>query len=124
MIEKILAPISVGELLDKITILELKQFHTNDDVKLHNINVELGLLINLTASLTIDQQLIDDLRNVNKILWAVEDELRIKEKKNEFDSRFIELARLVYKTNDRRAEIKKQINLAAGSLIIEEKVYQ
>lgn len=121
-------PISVGELLDKVTILEIKQQKIKDAEKLKNVQHELTLL----ASICEQENLLSDelnihkeaLKNVNLKLWSIEDDIRIKEKKREFDNEFIQLARSVYFENDERAAIKKQINLMTGSALIEEKSYQ
>jgi hypothetical protein len=119
--------ISVGELIDKITILEIKAARIKDTPKLENVHKELELLTNtwLTsgrASAQISRK-HEALKAVNEALWDIEDEIRIKEAKGQFDDRFIELARAVYVNNDRRAALKREINLALGSKIIEEKSY-
>ena len=108
----IVIPVSLGELIDKITILEIKKEHIQENKKLKNINKELGSLkkILLDANLHIDSKLINQLKKVNNILWKIEDEIRIKENDKEFDNEFIKLARSVYKENDKRALIKKEIN--------------
>jgi hypothetical protein len=119
--------ISVGELIDKITILEIKAARIRDIAKLENVHKELELLTNtwLTsgrASAQISRQ-HEALKAVNEALWDIEDEIRVKEAKGQFDDRFIELARAVYVNNDRRAVLKREINLALDSEIIEEKSY-
>ena len=119
----ITVPISLGELVDKITILELKQEFIKNEDKLKNVNKELELLKQIPDYSIVDSSLVEELRDVNKILWCVEDSLRIREKENIFDEKFIELARMVYKTNDLRSELKKQINLKYNSELIEEKSY-
>ena len=120
----ILAPISIGELIDKITILEIKQSKTSDHVKLENINKELALLAELYNSLHVDvSELKEELYKINSELWLIEDRKRQCEKLQSFDADFIQLARAVYIKNDRRAEIKKLINLLTKSKIIEEKIY-
>ena len=120
----ILAPISLGELIDKITILEIKQKYM-EGIKLKNINKELKLLKNilLDKNLKININLINHLKDVNNQLWIIEDNIRIKESKQEFDKEFIQLARSVYKENDRRASIKKEINRKYNSDLVEEKSY-
>ena len=120
----ILAPISLGELIDKITILEIKKMHMNG-IKLKNIEKELKLLKNILQDkkLEIDIDLINNLKKVNKNLWTIEDNIRIKESDQEFDKEFIELARSVYKENDKRASIKKEINQKYNSDLVEEKSY-
>ena len=120
----ILAPISLGELIDKITILEIKQVYMTG-IKLNNVDKELKLLKNLIQdkNLEIDIDLINNLKKVNKNLWEIEDKIRMKERNQEFDKDFIELARSVYKENDKRSSIKKEINLQYHSELVEEKSY-
>ena len=105
----ILAPVSLGELIDKITILEIKKIHMTG-IKLKNVDKELKLLKKTLQdkNLEIDINLINNLKEVNKNLWAIEDNIRIKENNQEFDKEFIQLARSVYKENDKRASIKKR----------------
>ena len=121
----IYAPISLGELIDKITILEIKQLHMNG-IKLKNINKEVKLLKKILQeeNLEINDELINKLRQVNKNLWDIEDKIRIKEGNQEFDKEFIHLARSVYKENDKRAFIKKEINKKYKSELVEEKSYK
>ena len=119
--------ISDGELLDKLSILKIKEKFIGDPDKLENINNEIDALsplcIDLLGSLEISD-LYHQLIFVNTKLWEVEDQLRIKEKAQEFDEEFIRLARSVYYTNDERAELKKKINTISGSFLVEEKSYQ
>ena len=126
MTTSVLAPISVGELIDKITILELKKTKTNDLGRLKNILVELGQLLRILDTIVVPPE-IDELRTklfkVNSELWEIEDSKRQCEKTQTFDSAFIQLARNVYLKNDLRASIKKQINQITNSSIIEEKIY-
>ena len=121
-------PVSVGEVLDKITILQIKLAHISDAAKRANIQNELDALLPLVAgdAFTADQMqgLMAELKSVNEALWDIEDDIREKEAAKSFDAEFIRLARAVYITNDKRAEIKKQINLATGSALIEEKSYE
>ena len=121
-------PVSVGEVLDKITILQIKLAHISDAAKRANIQNELDALLPLVAgdAFTTDQMqaLMAELKSVNEALWDIEDDIREKEAAKSFDAEFIRLARAVYTTNDRRAEIKKQINLATGSTLVEEKSYE
>ena len=121
-------PVSVGEVLDKITILQIKLAHISDAAKRTNIQNELDALLPLVAgdAFTTDQMqaLMAELKSVNEALWDIEDDIREKEAAKSFDAEFIRLARAVYVTNDRRAEIKKQINLATGSALVEEKSYE
>ena len=123
-LSSILAPVSLGELIDKITILEIKQVFMTG-IKLKNVHKELKLLKNLIEdkNLEIDIDLINNLKEVNKNLWKIEDKIRIKERNQEFDKDFIELARSVYKVNDKRSSIKKEINLQYHSELVEEKSY-
>ena len=121
-------PVSVGEVLDKITILQIKLAHISDAAKRANIQNELDALLPLVAgdAFITDQMqgLMAELKSVNKALWDIEDDIREKEAAKSFDAEFIRLARAVYVTNDKRAEIKKQINLATGSALVEEKSYE
>lgn len=121
-------PMSVGEVLDKITILEIKSGNIQDAAKLANVETELAHLRPLVAGDTFStdemHSLIGELKSINEALWKIEDDIRIEESKGDFGSRFIELARAVYVTNDQRAAIKKRINLATSSTIIEEKSYE
>ena len=121
----ILAPVSLGELIDKITILEIKTIHMNG-IKLKNVNKELELLryILEDKNLNIDVKLVNHLKEINNSLWQIEDQIRIKERKQQFDKEFIELARSVYKQNDIRASIKKEINQKYNSNLVEEKSYK
>ena len=121
----ILAPISIGELIDKITILEIKQKYMTG-IKLKNINKEMKLLKNILQdkNLDINIELIKNLKKINKKLWEIEDNIRIKESKQEFDEEFIKLARSVYIENDKRASIKKEINQRYNSYLVEEKSYK
>jgi len=125
---QLLAPISVGELIDKITILKIKHKKANDGQKLANIERELNELERTwqqEKSPDLDiSDLFNQLTQVNEKLWAIEDDIRAKEAANAFDDEFIQLARSVYKQNDLRAELKKQINLRSGSTLVEEKLYQ
>ena len=120
----ILAPVSLGELIDKITILEIKQIHMTG-IKLKNVDKELKLLRKILQdeNLEIDIDLINNLKEVNNNLWEIEDNIRIKESNQKFDKEFIQLARSVYKENDKRASIKKEINQKYNSELIEEKSY-
>ena len=121
-------PVSVGEVMDKITILQIKLAHISDAAKRANIQNELDALLPLVAGdvFTTDQMqaLMAELKLVNEALWDIEDDIREKEAAKSFDAEFIRLARAVYITNDKRAEIKKQINLVTGSALVEEKSYE
>ena len=118
------APISIGELVDKITILEIKKNKLQNS-KLENVLKELSFLRKLMAKhqIEITDNLFTQLKEINLTLWNIEDQIRIKEKNKEFDNIFIELARSVYFTNDKRSEIKKRINRLSNSEITEEKSY-
>ena len=127
MSTEIKVPISPGELIDKITILEIKAANISDATKLANVKVELQLLqetwsTSHYASTNIDAEW-KQLRDVNKQLWDIEDDIRDKERQRQFDQQFIELARAVYINNDERAAVKKTINTKLGSKIVEEKSY-
>tara|TARA_B100000579_G_C22813582_1_gene846581 strand:+ start:246 stop:647 length:402 start_codon:yes stop_codon:yes gene_type:complete len=122
--KNILAPVSLGELIDKITILEIKSKHMTG-IKQKHVDKELQLLkcILEDKNLNINIDLVNDLKKINNSLWVVEDQIRLKENKHEFDQEFIKLARSVYKKNDIRASIKKEINQKYNSELIEEKSY-
>lgn len=125
---EILAPVSFGELLDKIAILQIKSERMTDPAKLVNVRNELAALEQSWAAHPAAAHEIAGLRAelkaVNERLWVIEDDIRIKEKAQAFDEEFIGLARSVYFENDERARIKKDINLALGSAYVEEKSYQ
>ena len=116
-------PISIGELYDKYTILQIKKQKINNIDKLAHITTELSYLQPLIDSFNLDLEIIEQIKNVNNRLWEIEDNIRIKEAKQEFDEEFINLARLVYKTNDERYSIKKMINNKFNSEIKEIKSY-
>ena len=124
-INNLYAPISIGELIDKITILEIKEIHMTGD-SLDNVQIELNLLREILNSekIQIDDNIYSNLKEVNNKLWNIEDKIRIKEKNAEFDHEFINLARSVYKENDQRALIKRSINLKYHSTLLEEKSYK
>lgn len=113
---------SVGEVLDKISILMIKSARITDGRKLANVHAELAHLL-AAARHHRFPDLEAELRAVNEALWDIEDQIRVKEKLGEFDDEFIQLARSVYITNDRRAEIKRRINDESGSALVEEKSY-
>lgn len=119
-------PISIGDLFDRISILEIKLEKIQNKEKLKNIKKELLLLSNLSVDIDVSniQQRILELKETNLILWDVEDRIRIKEQNLDFDEQFIQLARNVYITNDKRSEIKRKINLITNSELIEEKSYE
>jgi hypothetical protein len=113
--------VSNGELVDKYTILLIKDKKIIDFEKNKNVKNELNILLPLVYNLEIDQKLIDELFDINKKLWKIEDDIRDKENKQEFDTEFIELARSVYKTNSLRFKVKQKINESTGSYLKEEK---
>ncbi|MSR88374.1 MAG: hypothetical protein EXS67_01805 [Candidatus Margulisbacteria bacterium] len=121
-------PVAPGELIDKLTILEIKLERISDAEKLKNIHLERNLLTQiLTKDVTTSQilsNLSKELKKINETLWVIEDDIRDCERQKDFGNRFVELARAVYFTNDKRCEIKRDINLHLGSQIIEEKSYQ
>ncbi|MDC0937679.1 DUF6165 family protein [Pelagibacteraceae bacterium] len=127
-LDKILAEISAGELVDKITILEIKKAKISNKDKLNNIDKELSSLNETIKKFIPDETIITkfkhDLKQINLKLWDIEDEKRMSEKNNDFGDKFIELARNVYKFNDKRAEIKLSINNVLGSNIKEVKSYE
>jgi tetratricopeptide (TPR) repeat protein len=120
-------PGGVGELIDKITILEIKARRVADEAKLRNIRLELAQLLETQQREGVVHQRLEalksDLAAVNARLWEIEDDIRICEKNSDFGERFIALARAVYKTNDRRALLKREINLLFNSALVEEKSY-
>ena len=125
---EIKVPISPGELLDKITILRIKSQRMSDPVKLSNVRLELRTLEDTWsaspfAKIDIEAD-VDALLAVNQRLWVIEDDIRDKERAQAFDAEFIRLARAVYVENDERAAIKRRINTALGSSIVEEKSYR
>lgn len=120
-------PISPGELIDKITILQIKSERMTDAAKVANVRVELALLEETWRAsgntLDISAQW-GALKGINEKLWVIEDDIRDKERAGAFDKEFIELARAVYVTNDERARVKREINTRLGSRIVEEKSYK
>jgi hypothetical protein len=116
--------VSVGEIVDKLSILKLKKLNIKDNDKLKNVTKEYDYLYNIVFNeLKINQDDFLSLLNVNQTLWEVEDKIRDKERIKAFNSEFVELARLVYITNDKRADLKKSINLKYNSTFVEEKSY-
>jgi len=121
--------ISIGEFLDKLSILQIKQMRIKDPQKLENINKELQVLTSLWSRFNRDAEVdisaeLAALRKINETLWEIEDQIREKEAAAQFDQDFIQLARSVYITNDERASIKKKINHLLNSGLIEEKSYK
>lgn len=120
--------VSYGELFDKISILEIKSVQVKDPAKLANVNLELAKLLKVSQDQVQASEEIDglfaQLHQINEALWLVEDQLRDKERDKRFDKDFIELARSVYKLNDERARLKRELNARLGSLLVEEKNYR
>ncbi|MCU0608320.1 MAG: DUF6165 family protein [Chitinispirillaceae bacterium] len=120
-----LVEVSIGDVVDKATILAIKSERVTDPVKLGNIRTELALLTrslsDVGVSLDSDDAL--KLRALNEAIWDIEDRIRAQEVAGQFGAEFIRLARAVYFTNDERAEVKKRINLSSGSKLVEEKQY-
>ena len=121
------AEISVGEFLDKVTILEIKSERIGDPAKLRNVHRELDTLRRTWAASPFSRQdlaaEIAELKRINEQLWEIEDDIRGHEAEARFDADFVRLARAVYITNDERAAVKRRINLKVGSELIEEKSY-
>ncbi len=120
-----MVPVSWGELLDKITILQIKQERIEDAAKRANVTAELNALSGIAeVAMAQSAALLAGLKAVNEDLWEIEDRIRDKELAQAFDAEFIELARAVYVTNDRRADLKRQMNSLLGSALVEEKSYK
>lgn len=123
----IAVPLSPGELLDKITILEIKRALIEDDAKVKNVVDELSVLEGVrdreVPASTDVATLTNSLRDVNRALWKIEDDIREHERRGDFSASFVELARAVYKTNDVRASLKREVNTLLDSPIFEEKSY-
>ena len=116
--------VSIGEIIDKLSILQIKTSFIKDDEKLNNVKKEYDYLYNIVFNeMKIKQSDFSNMVDINQVLWKIEDDIRDKERDKVFDAEFIELAMSVYTTNDKRAEIKKEINLKYGSLFVEEKSY-
>ena len=116
-------PVSIGELYDKYTILQIKQERIKDEGKLVFINKELEYLKKQTDTFNLDASLVRELKTVNEILWNVEDNIRDKERRKEFDAEFISLARNVYIKNSERSQLKNKINSNLNSELIDIKSY-
>lgn len=119
----ITVPVSVGELYDKYSILQIKQVQIKDEKKLESVNKEIAYLEEYINKLQLDKQLEQDMKTVNEQLWIIEDKIREKEHRSEFDEEFILLARSVYKINDERSNIKNKINTFFNSEIKDIKSY-
>jgi Family of unknown function (DUF6165) len=124
---QIIVPVSAGELLDKISILRIKTSRIVDPAKLHNVRHELRMLEHVVEAIPVTEELLaewlDQLVDINSQLWDIEDDIRACEAADDFGPRFIELARAVYRTNDLRAKLKREINEESGSELVEEKSY-
>lgn len=124
---KILVEISPGELIDKITVLEIKLQNINDAAKLGNVRHEYRMLMDAYGSAIVETEelraLKAKLKDINAAIWRIEDDIRGQERAKTFDDAFVALARSVYRTNDRRAAIKREINELLNSKIVEEKSY-
>lgn len=117
--------VSIGEIVDKLSILQIKTEFIKDEEKLKNVKTEYDYLYDIVFDeMKIKQSDFFEMVSINQKLWKIEDDVRDKERDKEFDDVFIQLARSVYVTNDERAEVKKKINLKYGSLFVEEKSYQ
>jgi hypothetical protein len=123
---EILVPVSVGELVDKVTILRIKEQRITDPGKVRNIRAELAALeaVAARANIALAGPLVADLTRVNERLWEIEDDIRAKERSKVFDPAFVELARAVYLTNDQRFALKSRLNESYGSAYREEKSYE
>nr|WP_197974406.1 DUF6165 family protein [Stenotrophomonas sp. CFBP 13724] len=123
-----MTPVSIGELIDKITILEIKAERIDDAAKLANVRTELDGLLPLYATQRSNQPALEALKQqlkvINERMWDIQDQLRDKEAAQVFDDAFVQLARGVYRTNGERVQVKNEINRLAGSALVEEKQYQ
>ena len=118
--------VSIGEIVDKLSILKIKSENITDSIKLKNVVNEYDYLFNVVENelnISTDSELYKELLSINKELWSIEDDIRDKERDKSFDDGFISLARSVYFTNDKRADVKKRINIEYGSDFVEEKSY-
>lgn len=122
---QLMIEVSIGEVVDKYTILQIKRNKIRDEIKLKNINLEFDYIKDIVFNvLKIAKEDVDYLFKINNLLWDIEDSIRIKDKNMEFDNEFIELAKNVYRYNDARFEVKNKINLLYGSRFIEVKSYE
>lgn len=116
--------VSIGEIVDKLSILQIKTSLIKDEEKLKNVKTEYDYLYDIVFNeMKIEQSDFFDMVSINQKLWKIEDDIRDKERDKTFDDEFIQLERSVYFTNDKRAEVKKKINLKYGSIFVEEKSY-
>ena len=119
--------VSIGEIVDKLSILKIKTENITDKLKLDNVVKEYEYLLGVVENdlnISTESDLYKELLSINKKLWVIEDDIRDKERDNSFDDEFISLARSVYFTNDKRADVKKRINIEYGSDFVEEKSYK
>ena len=127
MTKSIMIEVGAGEMIDKITILQIKSERINDTEKLKNIHYELSILNQTYATYFSPSQELKELeqrlKSINEALWDIEDDIRLHEAHKDFGEKFIALARSVYLTNDKRATIKREINILTGAFFIEEKSY-
>ena len=128
MTDAVMVPVSVGELFDKISILEIKSERLNDRAKVANVNEELRLLRSIAVGFQIDDQIafahiVAKLKAVNESIWAAEDAIRDHENRQAFDDSFLAVARSIYRLNDARAAAKREMNVLMKSRIFEEKSY-
>ena len=124
MSEIVCVPVSIGELFDKYTILEIKKSLIKDESKLEYVIKELDYLTPFINKYNIDIKVVDELREINLALWNIEDNIREKERNKEFDNEFIQLARSVYITNDKRSQVKNKINKILNSSLTDIKSYE
>lgn len=124
MSELVYVPVSVGELFDKYTILQIKELKIKDSVKLESVIKEIEYLKPFVNNYKLDFDIISELSEVNLLLWNIEDRIREKERCKEFDEEFIQLARNVYITNDKRSQIKNKINVILNSTLTDIKSYE
>ena len=116
-------PVSIGELYDKYTILQIKEERISNESKLVMVKKELDYLKTYVDKFNLDELLIKEIKEINEQLWDIEDKIRDKERAKEFDHEFIDLARQVYITNDKRSEVKNKINLVLNSELTDIKSY-
>ena len=124
MSKLVYVPVSVGELFDKYTILQIKELKITDQLKLESVIKEIDFLKPFINEYKVDLEIVSELSEVNLLLWNIEDKIREKERRKEFDEEFIQLARNVYITNDKRSQIKNKINLLLNSCLTDIKSYE
>ena len=124
MSKLVYVPVSVGELFDKYTILQIKKLKITDQLKLESVIKEIDFLKPFINEYNVDLEIVSELSEVNLLLWNIEDKIREKERHKDFDEEFIQLARNVYITNDKRSQIKNKINLLLNSCLTDIKSYE